>query len=808
MLTSVAAAVATAAAVADISPGNSASSPDAASTSTLPQAMATTAHANAVAGGGLLGGIHALTGQHALPGSFELHENEATAAATAGTPLAKRNAADEASRPHFPLIGFDGKPLAKTSAALDARCQTAVLDVLRRSSGQATDRGSSGSGAASASAFSEQPPSSARAPTFYVDPLDGVHVAPLNGTHGPEAIRIVYLIGVGGRPRAHLIVSRLLYALYNPSHLFLIHLDVKAAPEAVEACAALQRAHSNVRVLRARRLVQWGMFSMVAPMIDAVHTALHAADSGRLPFDFFINLSDADLALRTDAEIRRFLDGMRGRSLINIHEGGGEQLKAANSFINSHVIVECGGYGFVVANHTPDSFPLTHDCCIGRSGPAAFAPGLGLDVHPKLADKARVHTGSQWTVLSYSFCRELLRGNEADEWFAAYERRLVPDESMLHTIAMHSPAHRHSLLNHNLRWIDWPHQYGDPNEYWQRLGSRGYIGGPKVLNASELIPILTSPYMFARKVDPEIDANVLRIWDQWMAAKLARGDGVVSAAALPGAIPGVPAQAPIAHSPGDPQLSIRFKAPGVAREMARERAAGRRRIAMIAYSDGSACGCGSGCGALTAGCCAKALCRDGREASDLPDLRHKSYWRKDGSSEVGGAGTGAGAAMDGAGLPPLPPCPDPSSNVTSQPGGPPLVVSFINRARFPVAVSVLNYEGDELSMRTLRRLADSATFVSQAGVVWRVRALSGELILEITPRASGSEGGANSSGGGSSGGDASLLAGEPVSEVTAAGAGTSEVTISECEPRHRGVAALIARGLLNTGPNAASTAKW
>ena len=70
------------------------------------------------------------------------------------------------------------------------------------------------------------------------------------------------------------------------------------------------------------------------------------------------------------------------------------------------------------------------------------------------------------------------------------------------------------------------------------------------------------------------------------------------------------------------------------------------------------------------------------------------------------------------------------------------------------------------------------------------------------------EGGANSSGGGSNGGDASLLAGTPVSEVTAAGAGTSEVTISECEPRHRGVAALIARGLLNTGPNAASTAKW
>ena len=302
------------------------------------------------------------------------------------------------------LTGFDGRPLAATSEALDARCRTAVRDVLAR-------------------APSDHPP------TLYVDDLDGVRVAPLNST---DDVRIVYLIGVGTRAAAHVVVSRLLYALFSPTHLFLIHLDVKAGAEVAEACYALERTYANVRVLRARRLVQWGMFSMVLIALDAIKTALAA--SRWLHFDFFINLSDADLALRTDQEMRAFLARHRGRSLINVHDGGGEGLVAATQFINAHVVVECGGYGFVVANKTPSTFPLTHECCIGRSGPAAFAT-LPLDSHAHLRAH-RVHTGSQWVVLSRSFCEHLFGGNDSSAWLSAFERRLVPDESFFQTVAM------------------------------------------------------------------------------------------------------------------------------------------------------------------------------------------------------------------------------------------------------------------------------------------------------------------------------------------------------------------------------------
>uniref|UniRef100_A0A7S3EQP7 protein xylosyltransferase n=1 Tax=Haptolina ericina TaxID=156174 RepID=A0A7S3EQP7_9EUKA len=459
------------------------------------------------------------------------------------------------------LLDFSGHPLSETSPALNKRCRAAVQDVL--------DRATHG----------DPPP-------LYSDPLIGVEVAPLNSS---TDLRIVYAIGLGPRPYAHTVVSRLIYALYSPNHLFLLHADVKATQETLAECMRLDATYANVHLLRTRRLVQWGMFSMVAITLDAIRSVLDA----KVQFDFLINLSDADLSLRTDAEVRAFLSKVRGRSLINIHDGGGEQLAEANRFMNAHTIIECGGYGFVVVNHTFNTFPMTGGCCIGRSGPAAFAPRLSLGLHPRLA-ALQPHTGSQWVVLHREFCRYLLDPQGGGGWLAAFERRLVPDESFFQTAAMHSPF-MSTLVNHNMRWIDWPHQHGDATEYWRRLGIQKYVGGPRVLNSSEMKPVLMSPYMFARKVDLEVDPGVLRIWDTWMARKLA-GSQVV--------------QAPIGNLPADPQLSINFRAPGVEPRSKLELPVWRRRrVRSVSFADGSQCVCGARCGStLSRTCCSVDIC--------------------------------------------------------------------------------------------------------------------------------------------------------------------------------------------------------
>ena len=625
-------------------------------------------------------------------------------------------AATPSPPPTHPLTGFDGLPLSSTSHQLEARCQTALSQTLSRDPSQP--------------------------PQLFADPLDNLQLAPLNTT---DDVRLVYLIGVGARPFAHLVASRLLYALYSPVHLFLIHIDVKADKAAAQAMYTLAKQHnSNVRVLQARRLVQWGMFSMVSPFLDALHTILTA----NLSFDFFINLSDADLSLRTDTEITHFLSKHKGRSFINVHGEGGEQLRGATAFINAHTIVECGGYGFILVNKSHDAFPLTHGCCIGRSGPAAFAESLPLPQHPHLEGK-QMHTGSQWAILSAAFCHHILRGEHSADWLNAFERRLVPDESILQTILMHSPIHKRLLVNHNLRWIDWPHSHGDPNEYWNALGARKYIGGPRVLNSSDLSAVFASPYIFARKVDHEVDPDVLRLWDEWMAKKRAGAD-------MRGQ------QSPIAHAPGDPGLSLRFRAPGldVLSSTVPQR---RRKLARVEFEDGSDCGCGDGCGALSGGCCASRLC--GRPSAPLVTMA------ADDNGAPAAADDGDAAEADDDGSPPqqllkaavaelsairlakrlevaeaarvraqkaalagrLPLCPLANSSAISLPGGNPLTVSFLNRAVHPILLFVLDYSGNEHRMGLIQKPDQAVAFDSAENVTWRVRAMSGELLLECTP---------------------------------------------------------------------------
>lgn len=151
----------------------------------------------------------------------------------------------------------------------------------------------------------------ALAPYLYVDPLDSVAVGERARPSDP---RIVYFIGVS-RSSGAVIASRLLLALHHSSHLYLIHVDLKAEPEVFRQLAELTKDHPNIRMLSTRRLVQWGGFTMVVTMLDAIASVVARS----LDFDFFINLSDADMSLRTNAEVVDFLSKYKGRQFVQEH---------------------------------------------------------------------------------------------------------------------------------------------------------------------------------------------------------------------------------------------------------------------------------------------------------------------------------------------------------------------------------------------------------------------------------------------------------------------------------------------------------
>ena len=144
-------------------------------------------------------------------------------------------------------------------------------------------------------------------PYLYSDALEGVQLGERDRATDP---RIVYFIGAT-RPSADIMVSRLILALYHVSHLFLVHIDLKA--EGVyETIDRVTNQHPNIHLTATRRLVQWGAWTMVLPLLDAIKTVTDR----NVDFDFVINLSDVDIALRTNDEIVRFLRPYRGRNLL------------------------------------------------------------------------------------------------------------------------------------------------------------------------------------------------------------------------------------------------------------------------------------------------------------------------------------------------------------------------------------------------------------------------------------------------------------------------------------------------------------
>jgi len=545
-------------------------------------------------------------------------------------------------------------------------------------------------------------------PYLYADPLNDVRVAERASDQDP---RIVYFISAS-RSISAIMVSRLLLALYHPSHLFLIHIDLKTDAAAYDQLIALTTKHPNIRALSTRRLVQWGAWTMVVTMLDAIKSVVDRM----LDFDFFINLSDVDVSLRTNDEIVAFLRQYKGRQFVQVHQGSGEWLERARNFTGAHAVVECGGYGYVAVNSSPiDLGGGQRVCCFGRGGPVVYANETRLhlrELREAQAAEARaaeaqavatqaaalgdaaaaaasvephLYTGSQWVILDRGFCTYLVNDPAAKRWTRIFERRFLSDESFVQTVLMHSP-YKQTLINANMRWIFWPHYHGDPTSYWLRMGM-SFVGGPTVVNASEAPGVFHSPYMFARKFDPGVDSEPVRLWDEWMAKKL-KGEPDELQEPL-GGRPKAAARDASSGTHGPPEaIPTRAQQPA-------------RVVRSIVFDDGSSCDCGVLC-YQNDNCCTDwvELCPNHTAAGDLPP----------------------------------PPCPlpsDPPLRSAASPGEA-VKLTFVNFARFPVKIFFLSLKASPpAEVAILEGGGATATFDTAEGHAWAARSFSGVTVMEL-----------------------------------------------------------------------------
>ena len=163
-------------------------------------------------------------------------------------------------------------------------------------------------------------------PELWIDPLSPLPLA--DAARGGPAVRFVYFI-MASRSYAHETINRNVMALQRPgalsdagtneSNLFVLHADAKLSGDGLATLRAGVRPRPDVYFVRRPRHVMWAGWSMVLAHLDVMASVL----TRKLHFEYIINLSDADLSLRTDAEIRAFLARIGPRSMINVHEGGG-----------------------------------------------------------------------------------------------------------------------------------------------------------------------------------------------------------------------------------------------------------------------------------------------------------------------------------------------------------------------------------------------------------------------------------------------------------------------------------------------------
>ena len=158
-------------------------------------------------------------------------------------------------------------------------------------------------------------------PELFVDPLSPLPLA--DAALPRPAVRLVYYI-MASRSYAYETINRNVRALQRPgaledtgtneSNLFLLHIDAKMSRTAAARLRSGLHSRPDVYIIRRRRAVMWSGFSMVLGLLDVMASLL----ARPLLFEMLINLSDADLTLRTDGEIRGFFSRYPGRSILSI----------------------------------------------------------------------------------------------------------------------------------------------------------------------------------------------------------------------------------------------------------------------------------------------------------------------------------------------------------------------------------------------------------------------------------------------------------------------------------------------------------
>lgn len=251
--------------------------------------------------------------------------------------------------------------------------------------------------------------------------------------------------------------KRMFRAIYAPGNSYVIHVDKGSGAEFAADIAEFLKPYQGVAIIESKKAL-WGGYSLVDAELRGMAKLLAMSSS----WTHYINLSGQDFPLKSQAYIRDFLRANPRRQYIRALDQRAIRPDTLNRV--SHMFVEALGRMF----RTPV--------------PRPFLKG------------ATPFIGTQWKVVTRSFCQFAVHHPSADRFKTFYRRSFIPDEAFFQTLMMNSP-NQGEVMNDDLRTIDWVPD-GDI-----KLRPRTFV-------TADALRLTLSPDLFARKFDMNEDAMI------------------------------------------------------------------------------------------------------------------------------------------------------------------------------------------------------------------------------------------------------------------------------------------------------------
>ncbi|XP_054467752.1 beta-1,3-galactosyl-O-glycosyl-glycoprotein beta-1,6-N-acetylglucosaminyltransferase-like [Anoplopoma fimbria] len=266
--------------------------------------------------------------------------------------------------------------------------------------------------------------------------------------------------------------ERLLRAIYAPENVYCVHVDKKSEASVVSAISAITSCFPNVFMVSQAVSVVYASWSRVQADLNCMADLYEA----KTKWKYFINLCGQDFPLKTNLEIVRALQSLKGSNSLESEKMPQEKQWRMS---NAHQIVN----GQITATGT-------------KKGPPPF--------------NLPILSGSAYIVVNRGFVRSVLEDNRIPALIEWAKDTYSPDEFLWATIQRlpgipgskrPSPKYDMTDINAIARLVKW-HAY-EGEAYPECQGH--HVRSICVYGAGDLQWLLQQPHLFANKFDTDTD---------------------------------------------------------------------------------------------------------------------------------------------------------------------------------------------------------------------------------------------------------------------------------------------------------------